>query len=100
MILTFMMLLIGISPASAQDSGKGEGETCESTSDCANGLSCIDNVCAEGMDSDDGFKVEGELQKPDVFMILSEENASKAYELVLRESFVPKILESMKNDPL
>lgn len=79
MILTFMMLLIGISPATAQDS---DGEEVEET------------------DSDDAFKVEGELQKPDVFMILSEDNASKAYELVLRESFVPKILESMKKDPL
>jgi hypothetical protein len=45
---------------------------------------------------DDVFRVEGELQKPDVFMIINRDNANKAYELELRETFVPKILESMR----
>ena len=49
---------------------------------------------------DDVFRVEGELQKPDVFMIINRDNANKAYELELRETFVPKILESMKKNPL
>ena len=49
---------------------------------------------------DDVFRVEGELQKPDVFMTINRDNASKAYELELRETFVPKILESMKKNPL
>ena len=46
------------------------------------------------------FIVQGEVQKPTIFMTINKNNTSKAYELQLRESFLPKILESMKKEPL
>ena len=51
-------------------------------------------------EEEEGFIVRGEVQKPEVFITINRNNASKAYELELRESFIPKILESMKKDPL
>jgi hypothetical protein len=49
---------------------------------------------------EEGFIVRGEIQKPEVFITINRNNAGKAYELELRESFIPKILESMKKNPL
>jgi len=46
------------------------------------------------------FIVQGEVQKPNVFLVINKNNTSKSYELELRESFIPKILESMKKEPL
>ena len=48
-------------------------------------------------DDEGGFVVQGEVQKPEVFMLINRNNASKAYELELRESFVPKILEMLSS---
>ena len=44
--------------------------------------------------------IEGQQQKPEVFLSLQKGDTSNAYELELRESFIPKILETMKKDPL
>lgn len=46
------------------------------------------------------FEVQGQIQKPEIFLALRKGDTSKAYELELRESFIPKILETMKKDPL
>ncbi len=46
------------------------------------------------------FEVQGQVQKPEIFLALRKGDTSKAYELELRESFIPKILETMKKDPL
>ena len=46
------------------------------------------------------FKVEGQVQKPEIYLQLRKGDTSKAYELELRESFIPKILDSMKKEPL
>ena len=43
--------------------------------------------------------IEGEIQKPDLPTIISKMNLDKAYELKLRESFIPKIKESIKKKP-
>ena len=51
-------------------------------------------------DEEEGFLIETERQKPEVFITISLNSAGKAYELELRESFIPKILESMKKSPL
>ena len=37
------------------------------------------------------IEIEGEVQKPDVKIIMSRMNLDKAYELKLKESFIPKI---------
>lgn len=46
------------------------------------------------------FSVQGQVQKPEIFLSLRKGDTSKAYELELRESFIPKILETMKKEPL
>ena len=43
-------------------------------------------------EEEEGFIVRGEIQKPEVFITINRNNAGKAYELELRESFIPKIL--------
>lgn len=47
-----------------------------------------------------GFSVEGEIQRPQVFLPFNQDSFSEAYELSLRESFLPKILESLEKEPL
>jgi hypothetical protein len=43
--------------------------------------------------------IEGEPQKPDVAVFISRQNLNKAYELELKESFIPKILEAVEAEP-
>ena len=45
------------------------------------------------------FSIKGEIQRPDVNIFIVKMNLDKAYELKLRESFIPKIKESMKKKP-
>jgi hypothetical protein len=45
------------------------------------------------------IKVEGEFQRPDVPMIILRTNLDQGYDLVLRESFLPKIIESVDQRP-
>ena len=44
-------------------------------------------------------EVIGEVQKPDVIVLISRENLNKAYELELTESFLDKIIESVEHPP-
>lgn len=48
---------------------------------------------------DDDLVIVGEVQKPEVTVVISRENLNKSYELELKESFVPKIVESVKKAP-
>ena len=48
----------------------------------------------------DDIEIKGQVQKPEIFLSLRKGDTSKAYELELRESFIPKILETMKKEPL
>lgn len=43
--------------------------------------------------------IEGEVQKPEIAVIISRENLTKAYNLELKRSFLPKILESVEKKP-
>jgi hypothetical protein len=43
--------------------------------------------------------VEGQVQKPEVAVFITRQNLNKAYDLELRESFLPKILESVESAP-
>ena len=45
------------------------------------------------------FSIEGEVQRPQLQMLMTKKNLDKAYELELRKSFVPKIKESMRKSP-
>ncbi len=47
-----------------------------------------------------GFTVRGEIQRPEVFMDLNKDSMGQSYELRLRESFLPKILDSLEKAPL
>lgn len=47
----------------------------------------------------DEFVVEGEVQKPEVAVFITRQNLNKAYELELKESFLPKIIESIEHEP-
>ena len=44
-------------------------------------------------------KIIGEIQRPDVPMIILRPNLDQGYDLVLRESFLPKIIESVDQRP-
>jgi hypothetical protein len=46
------------------------------------------------------FVVQGEIQRPDLTILMSKDDVTDAYELQLVDSFLPKILESMKHSPL
>lgn len=48
---------------------------------------------------DDELVIVGEVQKPEVTVVISRENLNKAYELELKESFLPKIVESVEKPP-
>ena len=43
--------------------------------------------------------IEGEVQKPEIAVIISRENLTKSYNLELKRSFLPKILESVEEKP-
>lgn len=43
--------------------------------------------------------IVGEVQKPEVIVLISRENLNKAYELELAESFLDKIVESVEQPP-
>lgn len=47
----------------------------------------------------DETEIEGEVQKPEVAVFITRQNLNKAYELELKESFLPKILESIEHPP-
>ena len=52
------------------------------------------------MKSLDAFEIKGTVQEPALQMIITRENLDKEYSLELTESFIPKIIESMKTAPL
>ncbi len=44
-------------------------------------------------------EVIGNVQKPDVTVVISRENLNKAYELDLEESFLQKIVDAVESEP-
>ena len=48
---------------------------------------------------EDGFVIIGKEHLPDFTVLMDRENLSKAYDLELKESFLPKIIEAVKNSP-
>jgi len=47
-----------------------------------------------------GFVVQGEIQRPDLTILMAKDDVTEAYELKLVEPFLPKIIESLKHYPL
>ena len=45
------------------------------------------------------FTIEGEVQRPQLQMLMTRKNLDKEYEIELRQSFIPKIKESMRKAP-
>jgi len=45
------------------------------------------------------FVVVGEVLKPEITVVISRENLNKAYELQLDESFLDKIVDSVRRAP-
>ncbi len=45
------------------------------------------------------FEVIGEVQKPEVTVVIARENLNKSYDLQLEESFLKKIIESVDKPP-
>ena len=58
-----------------------------------------DSEPTDEMFDENVFTIEGEIQRPDINIFIVKKNLDKAYELKLRESFIPKIKESMKKRP-
>ena len=48
---------------------------------------------------DETEDIIGEVQKPDVTVVISRENLNKAYELELEESFLQRIVDSVESEP-
>ena len=48
---------------------------------------------------EEGFVIIGKEHLPDFTVLIDRENLSKAYDLELKESFLPKIIEAVKNPP-
>ena len=46
-----------------------------------------------------GFVIIGKEHLPDFTVLIDRENLSKAYDLELKESFLPKIIEAVKTKP-
>ena len=47
-----------------------------------------------------GFVVQGEIQRPDLTILMAKDDVTDSYELQLTDSFLPKILESLEKYPL
>lgn len=47
-----------------------------------------------------GFVVQGEIQRPDLTILMAKDDVTESYELQLTDSFLPKILESLERYPL
>jgi hypothetical protein len=43
--------------------------------------------------------IEGKVQKPEITIFISRQNLDTDYNLVLRESFIPKIVQSLEKKP-
>ncbi len=43
--------------------------------------------------------IEGEVQKPEVAVYITRQNLNKAYDLNLKESFIPKIIDALEQTP-
>ena len=48
---------------------------------------------------DDAGDIIGNVQKPEVTVVISRENLNKAYELDLEESFLQRIVDAVEEDP-
>ena len=48
---------------------------------------------------EEGFVIIGKEHLPDFTVLIDRENLSKAYDLELKESFLPKIIDAVKNPP-
>jgi hypothetical protein len=54
---------------------------------------------AEGAIRFEESKVVGKIQKPEIAILITKQNLTPKYELTLRESFLPKIVESVNSKP-
>lgn len=45
------------------------------------------------------FEVKGKVQKPEITIFVTRQNLNPEYNLDLRESFIPKIVESTEKKP-
>ncbi|MFH1467731.1 MAG: hypothetical protein ABIO70_25315 [Pseudomonadota bacterium] len=43
--------------------------------------------------------IKGEVHKPEVMMVITRQNLKGTYTLELRESFLPKIVDSVETEP-
>jgi hypothetical protein len=46
-----------------------------------------------------GFVIEGEVQTPEVVVVIARGNLNKAYDFELKESFLNKIVEALDSPP-
>ncbi len=45
------------------------------------------------------FSITGEIQKPEITIFITRQNLETNYELTLRESFIPRIIDSVERRP-
>ena len=58
-----------------------------------------DSAYGERFVFEEEFVVEGEVQKPEVTVVVSRENLNKAYVFELEETFLSKIIQSVESEP-
>jgi hypothetical protein len=44
-------------------------------------------------------KIVGKIQKPEIQILITRQNLTPKYELELKESFLPKVIESVEHKP-
>ncbi|MFT4627787.1 MAG: putative Holliday junction resolvase-like endonuclease [Myxococcota bacterium] len=61
-------------------------------------LSLSPQALAQGLSFEE-IVIEGEVQKPEVTIVISRENLNKSYELKLEESFLKRIVDALRLPP-
>jgi hypothetical protein len=63
------------------------------------GLVFWTSVAAAADFDEDDFVIEGEIQKPEVTVVISRQNLNNQFILELKESFLKKIVDSVEEEP-
>ncbi len=54
---------------------------------------------ADDLVFEDGFVIKGEVQTPEVVVVIARGNLNKAYDFALKESFLSKIVRALEDAP-
>ncbi|MFP2933981.1 hypothetical protein ACLESO_54430 [Pyxidicoccus sp. 3LG] len=93
-----LLMLLAAAPALAQDSTSSGSTTSSTTSGASTTQGNQGKKTARKVIRLDAITVEGQIQKPQAFYILPRSNLNFD-DLSRTESFVPKVVKSVEQDP-